>query len=49
MESSTKLKYIDTRLNSKVTDPSSQTRYPTHSNQNPDVFDIAIINAFGLD
>jgi len=45
---------IYTRIDSKVknlilTHLSPPARYPTHSNQSPEVLDIAIIKAFGLD
>jgi len=42
------LRYMDTRLESIVTAPTSPTRYPTHPNQTPDFLDITIIKAGGL-
>jgi len=43
------LGYMNSRLDSTVTAPSSPTRYTTHPNQNLDVLDIAIIKTVVLD
>jgi len=48
MAGRTLLRYMDSRLDSIVTAPTSPTRYPTHPNQSPDVLDIAIIKAGGF-
>ncbi|CAI6374197.1 unnamed protein product [Macrosiphum euphorbiae] len=40
--------YLDSRLDTTVTAPTSPTRYPTNPNHNPDVLDIAIIKAGSL-